>query len=134
RVAAALGGAALLVVLLTQVLHAWATDRLYPAGTMPSLAGSPVGALGEPIGAAVITAGQTWYLVVATLGLVPLGMLVGARVGWTERGTARGLAMGFVVLGALGSLALGTIGSYQVGIGTDVSRADLPVYGRYLEQ
>ena len=134
RVAAALAGASLLVVLLTQVLHAWATDRLYPSGTMPSLAGSPVGALGEPIGATVITAGQTWYLVVATLGLVPLGMLVGARVGWNERGTARGLAMGFVVLGVLGSLALGTIGSYQVGIGTDVSRADLPVYGRYLEQ
>lgn len=132
--AGALGGSALAVVAVTQVAHAWATDRLYPAGTMPSLAGSPVGALGEPIGATVITAGQAWYLVVATLGLVPLGLLVAARVGWNERATPRGLAMGFVVLGVLGSLALGTIGSYQVGIGTDVGRADLPVYGRYLEQ
>src|SRR3546814_7989756 len=29
---------------------------------------------------------------------------------------------------------LGTIGSYEVGAGIDISRADLPVYGRYLEQ
>lgn len=134
RSAAALAGSAVLVVVFTQVVHAWATDRLYPAGTMPSLAGSPLGALREPVGATVIAAGQSWYLIVATLGLVPLGLLVAGRAGWTERGTTRGLAMAFVLLGALGSLALGTIGSYEVGTGADVSRADLPVYGRYLEQ
>lgn len=132
--AASLAGAAVLVVAATQVLHGVATDRLYPAGTQPSLAGSPLGALGEPVGATVIAAGQSWYLLVATLGLVPLGLVAAARTGWTDRATPRGMAMAFVVLGAIGSLALGTIGSYEVGLGIDVSRADLPVYGRYLEQ
>lgn len=134
RSADSLVGATILVVLATQVVHAWATDRLYPAGTMPSLAGSPLGALREPVGAAVIAAGQSWYLVVATLGLVPLGLVAAAHAGWVDRAGARGLALGFVLLGALGSLALGTIGSYEVGAGIDISRADLPVYGRYLEQ
>jgi len=133
-VAGALAGTTVLVVAATQGLHGLATDRLYPAGTQPSLAGSPLGALGEPVGATVIAVGQSWYLVVATLGLVPLGLLAAARVGWTERATPRGMALAYVVLGVVGSLALGTIGSYEVGLGTDVTRADLPVYGRYLEQ
>ncbi|HEU5085262.1 MAG TPA: hypothetical protein VFU14_18110 [Acidimicrobiales bacterium] len=134
RTAAVLAAAAVGTTVATQVLHAWATAQLYPSGTKPSLAGSPLGALGEPVGAAVITAGQTWYVVAASLGLVPLGLVAAARTGWLERTGARGLTAGFVVLGALGSLALGTIGSYDVGTGTDVTRADLPLYGRYLEQ
>lgn len=132
--AASLALGAVLTAAAVQVLHTWATDQLYPAGTMPALAGSPVGALGEPVGAAVIAAGQSWYLIVASLGLVPLGLLAAGQLGWSGRGTARGLAAAFVVLAALGSLALGTIGSYEVGTGADVARADLPVYGRYLEQ
>jgi hypothetical protein len=134
RTAAALAATTVLVVVVIQVLHGLATDRLYPAGTQPSLAGSPLGAVGEPVGAAVIAAGQSWYLVVATLGLVPLGLVAAVGLGWTERATPRGMAMAYVALGVLGSLTLGTIASYEVGLGTDISRADLPVYGRYLEQ
>jgi hypothetical protein len=133
-IAGVLGAGAVAVVMVTQVAHELATERLYPAGTQPSLAGSPFGALAEPIGATVIALGQSWYLVVATLGLVPLGLLAAGRTGWAEWTSARGVTMAFVALGALGSLALGTIGSYEVGLGTDVTRADLPVYGRYLEQ
>lgn len=134
RSAAALAGSALGTTVLVQLLHAWATSQLYPSGTKPSLAGGPLGALGEPIGAAVIAAGQSWYLVVASLGLVPVGLLVALRWSWLERSSTRGITGAFVALGVLGSLALGTIGSYEVGTGTDVTRADLPVYGRYLEQ
>ncbi len=133
RSAVALAGTSVAVTVVVQVLHTWATDRLYPAGTQPSLAGSPIGALGEPVGAMVIAAGQSWYLIVASLGLVPLGLLAAGHHGWTRRGTAAGLAAGFVLLGALGSLALGTLASYEVGAGR-VGRADLPLYGRYLEQ
>jgi len=134
RCAAVLAGSAVATTLVTQLAHAWATAQLYPAGTKPSLAGSPLGALGEPVGSAVIAVGQSWYVVVASLGLVPLGLLAAGRLGWAQRADPRGLAAAFVVLGALGSLALGTIGSYDVGTGTDVTRADLPLYGRYLEQ
>jgi len=134
RAAGALGGAAVVAAAASQVLHAWATSELYRSGTQPSLAGSPLGALGEPVGSAVIALGQSWYVVVASLGLVAVGFAAAAQLGWTQRSTPAGLAAGFVVLGVLGSLALGTIGSYEVGAGTSVGRADLPLYGRYLEQ
>ena len=134
RTAAALAGATVVTTVLVQALHTWATDQLYPAGSQPSLAGGPLGALGEPVGSAVIAAGQSWYVVVASLGLAPFGLLVAMRWGWLERWSTRGLVGAFIALGALGSLALGTIGSYEVGTGTDITRADLPVYGRYLEQ
>lgn len=131
---AVLGGSSLLATVLLQGLHAWATARLYPSGTQPSLAGSPLGALAEPVGSLIITVGQAWYLVVASLGLAAVGAVAAGRRAWSRRGTAAGLAALLVVLGAAGSLALGTAGSYEVGIGDDVGRADLPLYGRYLEQ
>lgn len=131
---AVLGGSALGTTLGVQVLHAWATARLYPSGTQPSLAGSPLGALAEPVGSLVITLGQAWYLVVASIGLAAVGALAAGRRAWEQRGTAAGLVALLVVLGAAGSLALGTAGSYEVGVGDDVGRSDLPLYGRYLEQ
>lgn len=134
RAAGALGASAVVVAAAVQVLHAWATSALYPSGTQPALAGSPLGALGEPVGSAVIALGQSWYVVVASLGLVAFGFAAAAQLGWAQRSTPAGLTAGFVVLGVLGSLALGTIGSYEVGAGTTVGRADLPLYGRYLEQ
>jgi len=130
-----LGATSLGTVVAVQVLHAWATDRLYPSGTMPSLAGSPLGAVTEPVGSLVITIGQAWYVVVASVGLAAVGAVAAGRRAWSARGTASGLVALFVVLGAAGSLALGTGGSYEVGLaGDDITRADLPVYGRYLEQ
>jgi len=132
---AVLGGSSLATVVGVQLLDGWATARLYPSGTQPSLAGSPLGAIAEPVGSLVITVGQAWYLVVASLGLAVLGAVAAGRRAWTERRTAAGLVALFVVLGIGGSLALGTAGSYEVGLaGDDITRADLPVYGRYLEQ
>lgn len=131
---AVLAGVALGTTAAVQLLHAWATDRLYPSGTQPSLAGSPLGAVTEPVGSAVITLGQAWYVVAASLGLAALGMVAAGRRAWVERATPAGLTALLVVLGALGSLALGTTGSYEVGLAEDVGRADLPLYGRYLEQ
>lgn len=131
---AALGGSALGTSAAVQVLHLWATDRLYPAGTQPSLAGSPVGALAEPLGSAVIALGQLWYLVVASVGVAAVGAVGAGRLAWADPRSARGLTATFVVLGALASLALGTSGSYDVGVADDLTRADLPVYGRYVEQ
>jgi len=134
-VAVALGAGALGTALVVQALHAWATARLYPSGTQPSLAGSPLGAVTEPVGSALITLGQSWYLVVASLGLAALGLLAAGRAGWVERRSPAGLTGLLVVLGVLGSLALGTGGSYEVGAApAEVHRADLPLYGRYLEQ
>ena len=133
RVAAALAASCLVTAALVQVLDTWATARLYEVGTWPSLAGSPTDAITEPGGVALITVGQLWYLLVASVGLVALGFLAAGQLAYARRGTARGLSATFVVLGVLGSLALGAIASYQVGLG-DVNRADQPVYGRYLEQ
>lgn len=121
------------VVVAFQLVHAWATSTLYPEGTKPSLAGSPLEALTEPKALVLITAGQGWYLLVASLGLVALGLLAAVHVGAVERATPRGLAAVFVAVGALASLALGAMASYGVGTG-EVGRADQPVYGRYLEQ
>jgi len=132
--AGALAGSAVVVAGGAQLAHAWATSQLYRSGTQPSLAGSPLGALGEPVGSAVIALGQSWYLVVASLGLGALGLVAAAHLGWSQRTAPAGLAATFVVLGVAGSLVLGTIGSYEVGAGTSVGRADLPLYGRYLEQ
>lgn len=134
RAACLLVASAVGTTVAAQLLHAWATARLYPSGTQPSLAGSPLGAVTEPVGSAVITLGQSWYLLVASAGLAALGLLAAGRVAWTERRAALGLTGLLVVLGALGSLALGTGGSYEVGAAQDVHRADLPLYGRYLEQ
>lgn len=130
----ALAGSALATAAAIQLLDAWATARLYPSGTQPPLAGSPLGAVGEPVGSAVITLGQAWYLVAASAGLAAVGAIAAGRLAWTRRATAVGLTGLLVVLGTLGSLALGTIGSYEVGLADDVHRADLPLYGRYLEQ
>lgn len=129
-----LAGVSLSTAAAAELLDAWATSRLYPSGTQPSLAGSPLGAVAEPVGSAVITLGQAWYLIVASAGLAALGALAAGRVAWTRRTDAVGLTGLLVVLGAVGSLALGTIGSYEVGLAEDVARADLPLYGRYLEQ
>ncbi|MFP5322155.1 MAG: hypothetical protein ACLGIC_09960 [Acidimicrobiia bacterium] len=134
RALATLAGSTLATAAAFQLLHAWATARLYPSGTQPSLAGSPLGAVTEPVGSLVITLGQSWYLVAASLGLAALGLVAAGRLAWTERRRAAGLTGLLVVLGALGSLALGTGGSYEVGLADDVHRADLPLYGRYLEQ
>lgn len=133
RVAIGLGASSLATALVVQVVHAWATSRLYEVGTWESLAGSPLQSVTAPGGLALITAGQVWYLVVASVGLVPVGLVAAGLLAHAGRGTAKGIAATFVVLGVLGSLALGSIASYQVGLG-DVNRADQPVYGRYLEQ
>lgn len=133
RVAIALASSAVVTVIAVQLLHTWATSRLYEAGTWASLSGSPLRAVTEPGSVALLTAGQLWYLVVATVGLVPVGLVAVGQLAHARRGTARGITATFVVLAALGSLALGSIASYRVGLG-DVGRADQPVYGRYIEQ
>lgn len=133
RVAAALVASSLVTAVVVQVIHLWATSRLYEAGTWDSLAGSPLRSLSAPGGVALITAGQLWYLLVATVGLVVAGLVAAGHLARARRGTAKGIAATFVVLGVLGSLALGSIASYEVGLG-EVNRADQPVYGRYLEQ
>lgn len=133
RPALALIGVAAAVVVGFQLVHLWATDALYPAGTKPSLAGSPLESVIEPKALLLISLGQGWYLLVASLGLVAFGLLAAVRLGVVERTTPRGLTAAFVAAGMLGSLALGSIASYGVGTG-EVGRADQPVYGRYLEQ
>lgn len=127
--AAAFGG-----VLAVEVFTWWSTAVLYPTGTTPAVAGTPLGALTEPVASMVMAGGQSWYLAVASLGLVPIGFIAASQLVATRDDAAGRTAAGLVVVGVLASLALGTAASYEVAAGGEVGRSDTPIYGRYLEQ
>jgi hypothetical protein len=78
-------------------------------------------------GAAASLTGQLWYLAVASLGLVPLGVVCLARTAARgETRAARGTALYTLVVAAA---LLGTSALFLVEFG----RADMAFYGRYIE-
>ena len=125
RTAAAAGLAALVAVfLLTRLVSAALLDAVY-SDVSAGVEGDALSRVTDPSllwGAVQATVGQLWYLTVATLGLLPLGVL------WLA--TSRRLVTGvrLVVLAA----CVATLAASAVYM-SDGTRVDHMVYGRYLE-
>lgn len=79
---------------------------------------------------AVELAGQLFYLSVATLGLVPLGLALGGVAAWRVTRGARDTATVLRCFGALSFVGVWALSSLFMNLG---NRADKLIYGRYNE-
>ena len=122
----ALAGVAALVVLfaLTRVVDAALLDAIYSSRSA-AVEGDVLGRLTDPHlvwGAVKAVIGQVWYLTVASLGLVPLGVL------WLATSKRIPRAVGWVTLASVAA----TLGASALEM-SDGYRVDHMVYGRYME-
>jgi hypothetical protein len=137
--AGALGATAVVVLLCagTYVLEHWLKTRMWSAAPVNEDSTGKLAANLEPHrwgGDVLMALGEGWYVAAASLGLVVLGVvglvrLLVVRRRLLGRGDPDGLIAVALLLAFLGTIAIGALSLRYAG-----GRADLFVYGRYMDE